>query len=479
MKMSVTNSLHSTMHEYVNDLHNNSVTVAQSESVIGYYNNTTETNPMGTIPRQLEYYLNGIVAMCVIFLGLVANFLTAVVLTRKTMHSSTNCFLTALALWDTMVLICTLFLMTLSHFSSTYEVTIHPYIVVYIYPLALVAQTSTVWITVSFTVERYIAVCHPLKAARMCSINRTRIVIVCVSIVSFIYNITRWFEYELTNNSRKPSNKTGENSTNQTFPFKPTEFHGDHLYNTVYYSYLYPIIMFVIPLSSLAIFNTCLIHAVKKSQKQQKDMNVRQSRENNVTTMLVSVVIVFMMCQVPAAVYNVARAIDADTVENMFGWQILSAVRNFLVTFNSAINFLLYCAFGQKFRRVFMRTFCYCFLSENDFNSMTYHGTMAVNDQSKKYRILMSKQKNPRNEMEMTSNVTQNTMLSKYSPNIHQRPSGSSKKIVARFQNGKHNQKAPNHHHQGHLFSDKHQTAQLLVNSGTPSPASSRTPSPI
>ena len=479
MKMNATDSYH-TMHEYVSNLHNNSLSVTQIKTVIGQYNNTTDTNPTATIPEQLEYYLNGIVAMCVIFLGLVANFLTAVVLTRKTMHSSTNCFLTGLALWDTMVLICTLFLMTLNHFSSTYEATVHPYIVVYIYPLALVAQTSTVWITVSFTVERYIAVCHPLKAARMCSINRTRIVIVCVSIVSFIYNITRWFEYEFTNNpSKHSSNKTGENSTNQTFPFKPTAFHGDILYNTVYYSYLYPIIMFVIPLSSLAIFNTCLIHAVKKSQKQQKDMNVRQSRENNVTTMLVSVVIVFMMCQVPAAVYNVARAIDAETVENMLGWKILSAVRNFLVTFNSAINFLLYCAFGQKFRRVFMRTFCYCFLSENDFNSMTYHGTVAFNDPNKKYRILLSKHKNPRNEMEMTSNVTQNTVLSKYSPNIHVRPTGDSKKIVARFQNGKHNNQKSQTHHQGHLFSDKQQTKQLLVNSATPSPISSRTPSPI
>ena len=466
--------LYQTMQEYGSDFHNYSEHVTQMEEVIGHYNNTTVLDPMETIPGQMEYYLNGVVAMCVIFLGLVANFLTVVVLTRKTMHSSTNCFLTSLALWDTMVLICTLFLMTLNHFSSTYELTVHPYIVVYIYPLALVAQTSTVWITVSFTVERYIAVCHPLKAARMCSINRTRIVIVCVSIVSFIYNITRWFEYELTEYA-------SENSTNQTIPpYQPTQFHGNALYNTVYYSYLYPTIMFVIPLSSLAIFNTCLIHAVNKSQKQQKDMNVRQSRENNVTIMLVSVVIVFMMCQVPAAVYNVARAIDSPTVSHRLGWKILSGVRNFLVTFNSAINFLLYCAFGQKFRRVFMRTFCYCFLSENDFNSMTYHGTVAFTDPSKKYRILLSKHKNHRNEMEMTSNVTQNTMLSKYSPNTQQRPSGDSKGKIARFQNGKLNQKPQNHHQrQLHLYSDNQHAEKLLVNSATPSPVSSRTPSPI
>lgn len=457
------------MQEYGSDTQNSSVQVTQSDVLIGQFNNTTSLDPMMSLPGQLDYYLNGVVAICVIFLGLVANFLTVVVLTRKTMHSSTNCFLTGLALWDMMVLICTLLLMTLFHFSTTYQQIVHPYIVVYIYPLALVAQTSTVWITVSFTVERYIAVCHPLKAARMCSINRTRIVIISVSVVSFIYNMTRWFEYKLTDS-------TTENST--VPPFTKTEFGSNVLYNNVYYSYFYPCIMFVIPLSSLAIFNTCLIHAVKKSQKQQKDMNVRQSRENNVTIMLVSVVIVFMMCQVPAAVYNVAYAIDFQTVTHGFGWLLLSHIRNFLVTFNSAINFLLYCAFGQKFRRIFMRTFCSCFLSENDFNSMTYHGTVAFTDQNKKYRILMNKNKNRHNHMEMTSNVTQNTVLSKYSPHIKHRPSADSKRILAKFQNGKSTPKTANHH-QRHLFSDDQHHEKLIVNSTTPSPLSSRTPSPI
>lgn len=439
--------------------------------VIGGYNNTTSVDLTTTIPTQLEYYLNGVVAICVIFLGLFANFLTVVVLTRKTMHSSTNCFLTGLALWDMMVLLCTLFLMTLVHFSTAYEQMVHPYIVVYIYPFALVAQTSTVWITVSFTVERYIAVCHPLKAASMCSINRTRIVIVCVSIVSFIYNITRWFEYELTETIRENSNET-------VIHFKPTEFGSNTLYNKVYYSYFYPIIMFVIPLSSLAIINTCLIHAVKKSQQQQKDMNVRQSRENNVTIMLVSVVIVFMMCQVPAAVYNVAYAIDYQAVKHGFGWLLLSTIRNFLVVLNSAINFLLYCAFGQKFRRVFMRTFCYCFLGENDFNSMTYHGTVAFSDPSKKYRILLRKNNNGCNQIEMMSSATQHTILSKYSPtNIQQRQPGDSKRILAKFQNGKHSQKTSSRHQRPRFADDQHKE-KLLANSTTPSPTSNRTPSP-
>ena len=33
-------------------------------------------------------------------------------------------------------------------------------------------------------------------------------------------------------------------------------------------------------------------------------------------------------------------------------------MRNLLVNVNSAVNFILYCAVGQKFRRVFLQTFC-------------------------------------------------------------------------------------------------------------------------
>jgi len=33
-------------------------------------------------------------------------------------------------------------------------------------------------------------------------------------------------------------------------------------------------------------------------------------------------------------------------------------MRNLLVNVNSAVNFILYCAVGQKFRRVFLQTLC-------------------------------------------------------------------------------------------------------------------------
>ncbi|XP_064618627.1 FMRFamide receptor-like [Lineus longissimus] len=279
--------------------------------------------------------------------GLLGNILTITVLTHKSMRSSTNNYLCALAIWDTVVILTALHLISLYILFPTLT-----YAVPFVYPVGLTAQTATIWITVSFTVERYIAVCHPLKATSMCTIRRARVVLGCVTICSWIYNLPRWFEYTLDVPPGIPA------------PMVTTEFGKNIVFKEIYFIWLYLPVMCIIPLSVLAVLNVFLVRAVRESQRQRSDMNVRQSRENNVTIMLVSVVVVFIICQVPALVYNVAYAINQDDVNHVKSYFLLSSCRNYLVVVNSTVNFLLYCAFGQKFRRTFIRIICPCCLTD-------------------------------------------------------------------------------------------------------------------
>jgi len=278
------------------------------------------------------------------------------ILTRKSMRSSTNAFLLALAIFDTIVLLCTLLLLCLETLDEIWRYKVVPHLVLYIYPVATIAQTVTIWITVSFTVERYIAVCHPLKASRMCTISKARKIIGLVVILSFLYNFSRWFEYRvdaITDHS-SPNNTT-------RYTVVPTKFGENRLYEWIYYCGLYLPFMCIIPLIILAILNTLLVLAVRKSTRDRLTMgntNHAQSKENNITMMLVSVVIVFIICQFPALIYNVALGVARPYVVQSEGWQILSIVRNFTVSCNSAVNFMLYCALGQRFRQVFLMTFC-------------------------------------------------------------------------------------------------------------------------
>ena len=327
---------------------------AQNEIETSTSGNKTE-DPNKASTECLKFLINAILTNIIVILGTVGNSLTIIILTRRAMRSSTNIYLTALAVWDIVVLICTALLIGLEAIPefNVYRFYAYAYVVSYIYPIALIAQTATIWLTVSFTVERFIAVCHPLKAARMCTIKRAKIVIYGVSIGATLYNIPRWFEY-------KPMHFVEPKLGNLTINIvTQTNFVRNPWYTQIYFSWLYVPIMCIIPLATLSILNTCLVMAVRRSQKQRKDMNVRQSRENNVTIMLASVVVVFILCQVPALVYNLAYAMDREYVEGeSYCYGVLSVMRNFLVTFNSAINFLLYCALGQKFRRIFLHTFC-------------------------------------------------------------------------------------------------------------------------
>lgn len=60
--------------------------------------------------------------------------------------------------------------------------------------------STSVWLTVSFTVERYIAVCHPIKGKVFCTERRAKSVIVIVYIFCILTTASTTFEYQLNLN---------------------------------------------------------------------------------------------------------------------------------------------------------------------------------------------------------------------------------------------------------------------------------------
>ena len=102
-----------------------------------------------------------------------------------------------------------------------------------------------------------------------------------------------------------------------------------------------------------------------------------------------SMFILRVCLQVPALVYNVAYGIAKETIRTSISWEILSIIRNFMVNVNSAVNFILYCVFGQNFRKVFVRMFCKKSLRVTETRGSSDRRTLTTNNASLSTQIPM------------------------------------------------------------------------------------------
>jgi len=99
----------------------------------------------------------------VVLFGVSGNLVNVAVLTRRSMKSSTNSYLTALAVCDILYLVFAL-TMTLNHYEIVSSSPSYRYYrLPFGRPLTDTASNTGIWLTLTFTVERYIGVCHPMK----------------------------------------------------------------------------------------------------------------------------------------------------------------------------------------------------------------------------------------------------------------------------------------------------------------------------
>ena len=110
-----------------------------------------------------EFVVHGILINSVGVLGLLGNVVSIVVLSRPQMKSSINTLLIGLVGCDSLLIITSIFMFcftvfryTGSDFFHDYYWTVYPYVVPFVYPVALMAQTGSAYLTLAVTIERYL-----------------------------------------------------------------------------------------------------------------------------------------------------------------------------------------------------------------------------------------------------------------------------------------------------------------------------------
>ncbi|XP_046631337.1 FMRFamide receptor-like [Daphnia pulicaria] len=316
-----------------------------------------------------RFWVQRVLLPIVATIGVFGNGVTILVLTRRGMRSSTNAYLTALAIADLVYLLC-VFWLSLRHYPHVREDLALSNFYAYTWPYSLwltdATTNTSVWLIVTFTVERYIVVSHPIRSRMLCTESRARKVIVGVYLICFTATLSTPFEWTVLEVTDPETNVTKAEIT-------PSNLGNDETYQTIYYWFT-SISFVLLPLTLLIVFNSFLIHSVRQSQKLRQIMTQRQtivrsdreeraaSNEIRITITLIAVVIMFLVCQLPTAatlIYNIFHDPSPQSNEEAV-LRALGNIFNCLVSVNAACNFLLYCALSDKYRRTFMRTFCRC-----------------------------------------------------------------------------------------------------------------------
>lgn len=371
----ITKSLQFKVDFFTSNMENNFYSGSTMDSIISGYDvgltsscpdvaNDTSLSGSGPVAsaslQMTRFIAKQILAPILVTCGVIGNTFNIIVLRDRKMRSSTNVYLMALAICDSIYLTL---MFALSFFNC--ENKDQWRFVFYVVPFGRVFSdlfgNTAVWLTAAFTLERYIGVCHPMKGKAWCTIGKAKLAVIFVFIISLINTFPEFFELEIVENNTSWKKTT-------VLTCKTTQFGSTSSYQIGYFWWYATFFNFV-PLTLLAVFNSILIRSVWKANKARRclsnsivigETSRQASEQQKVTTMLISVVIIFLICQLPWAVLLLYKAylsannlpVPGDSL------RIAGNVCNLLVEFNSSVNFLLYSYFSSRFRRTFKRIFC-------------------------------------------------------------------------------------------------------------------------
>ncbi|KAG7469975.1 hypothetical protein MATL_G00134550 [Megalops atlanticus] len=318
--------------------------------------------------HSIEYKVVSILLVTLICgIGIVGNVMVIlVVLTTKHMRTPTNCYLVSLAVADLMVLTAA----GLPNITdSLYGQWVYGYVgclcITYFQYLGINASSCSI---TAFTIERYIAICHPIKAQFLCTLSRAKKIIVVVWAFTSLYCVM-WFYLSDTKEIHYAGNVTivtcaYKVSRNQYLPIYFTDFAVFYVLPLMLATILYGLIariLFLNPLPSDPKENKKLKKDACQGNKSisSKNSNCTSSTtaasRRQVTKMLAVVVILFALLWMPYRTLVVVNSFLEQAYLDL--WFLLFC--RICVYLNSAINPVIYNAMSQKFRAAFKKL-CSC-----------------------------------------------------------------------------------------------------------------------
>lgn len=295
--------------------------------------------------------------------GLVGNSLSFAVLHKYSKSSVATYLLKALAIMDNLFLASAAAVQIIPGMAIYFgheKMLARVYTVLqkYAWPPVHMIQMGTVWMLVLVASNRYIAVCMPLRAPRLCTKRRVQCQMLALTATIVIYNVPRFMEYNYVK-----VNQTQPDNTTLLVPYN-AGLANSKVYNILYENVSYCLFVFLLPLVILIFFNVHLVRELKKAQQYRRVLKTsgRTVEENNITLVMIIIIVVFIVCQTPASINQILfYVLDDDSHHATSGctpYMHFFHLANLLITINSAVNFVVYCLFRRQFQQELRALLC-------------------------------------------------------------------------------------------------------------------------
>ncbi|XP_074650299.1 putative G-protein coupled receptor 139 [Tubulanus polymorphus] len=293
-------------------------------------------------------------------IGVVCNLLSLILWLQPRLRNSTACYFAAIATVDIIVL--TLYFVHSMEFGFNLQTVNHPVFCQVFNVLLVGGQYCSVLLVLAMTVDRFIVVWFPLRRLTMCSIRRTRKVIVLVVIVSHAcatLEIFMW-SYNPHDIHCKINWQTHTDSVHHISPLAIANLFMFCLCSTL-------------PIIASMIINSMIIYKIRQTQLKRRLFS-SESRESDITPTLtllgvssyfiiseffafVSYILHFVFRPGNASVPPSKRFLDTDW--NRYHHYLISnlAIEMFSVT-SYALNMFLFSLTGKRFRQALRAKLC-------------------------------------------------------------------------------------------------------------------------
>lgn len=297
---------------------------------------------------------------------LTTNCVIVAVFVREKLLSSMNMLLIGIALSDTLtVVLPTPLLLYLYAINNIPEVPYHlcrpwDYLTKY---APIVTHSASVFITLCLAVHRYVCVCYPFYARRVCTRRKSALAIIICYLMSIFIHMCRFFDTEYLKFSVQHSVR---NETITICRASHAEWlqGNEIMYECIYY-WVYITIVKLVPCFSIIVFDSMMLKQMRKADHRRTEMATdsgSERRENGrhryresrrITWIIICIVGIVCLVELPLAIVLIIWTVTILNLNAPMPEAHLakaSLFLNLLIYASYPIIFLFYCFMSRRFK---------------------------------------------------------------------------------------------------------------------------------